>query len=193
MPGDVLHGWFPPGLEPVAWCYLMLWYRCSLRASTGSQESTALLELTYRFLAYWKQLWTEPSWSSNSKLPSGFSALMTALLIMSILELFVLISIVSNLLLLIASWVKLTYGVPENVDNPMIFLKEDFYISVVTFIVWSFLTMTQTSPNLQVIAIVRSLFLSKKGLLPIWLISELEKRYESPYVLNLTIVLWCLL
>lgn len=77
---------------------------------------------------------------------------MTALLIMSILELFVLISIVSNLLLLIASWVMLTYGVPENVDIPiMVFLQEDFYIGVVIFIVGSSPTMIQRCLNFQVI------------------------------------------
>lgn len=76
---------------------------------------------------------------------------MTVFLIISILELFVLISIVSNLLLLIASWVKLKYEVPESVDIPMIFLKEDFYISVAIFLVGSFLTMTQRSPKFQVI------------------------------------------
>lgn len=162
MPGDVLHGWIPPGLEPMAWCYLMLWYRCSWRASDGSQELTALLEPTYRSLAYWKQLWTEPSWSSNSKLLSGFSPLMTVFLIISILELFVLISIVSNLLLLIASWVKLKYEVPESVDIPMIFLKEDFYISVAIFLVGSFLTMTQRSPKFQVIVRLWDLFFCLK-------------------------------
>lgn len=77
---------------------------------------------------------------------------MAALLIIDILELFVLISIVSNLLLLIASWVMLTYGVPENVDIPiMIFLKEDFYIGVVIFIVGSSPTVIWTSLNFQVI------------------------------------------
>lgn len=113
---------------------------------------------------------------------------MTALLITSILELFVLISIVSNLLLLKASWLMLTYGMPESVDLPiMIFLKEDFYIGVVIFIAGSSPTMIQRSLNFKIMT--RSLFLSKRGLLSLCLVLDLEKNYESPYVLNLTIVL----